>query len=94
MGKEIRKTLLIKGIEYKDTTKVHANGDVVKVNEQLIKCIDNEGGTQFTLKMPKMPDGFAGFKEKQVIDMVITSSQTSIDDFSGWKEKEKKTDEK
>jgi hypothetical protein len=87
IGNEIKIEMMVRELAYRETTKVAADGKVGKKHGHVMKCIGGDGGTTMTIVMP---EGFNGFKEKDVIEISVKTSQTSLEDFQGWKEKEKK----
>ncbi len=84
---EIKKTYVIKKLEDKHSRTVLAKGDISKRATHSIEAIGQDGGNRIKIVCP---GGFDGFGEKEVIDIIIRKSQTSLEDFGAWKEVKKK----
>ena len=87
MGTKIEMEFVIRELNYKETRKLLADGKTASKHGHELRAQGGDGGSKFSLIMPV---GFKGFNEKDVVKLTIEVSQTKLEDFSGWKEKETK----
>lgn len=78
--KEINTTFRIEKIQ-----KVKTNTKNKDTESYSLKAKDADGVGSILIKLPH---DFDGFTVDSVIDLTISTSQTSLEDFEGWKETE------
>ena len=85
MVKEVKKTVQVKYVGTQNGTKLYANGDEIQKKKCVLKASSRDGATTLTLVSPEPLDGF---NTKQIIDLAISTSQTALKDFDGYKDKD------